>query len=52
MRNTHKWDGLPTTYPLPTHTHEVLTQVHSHKHKPHGLRRPLTPQPHHRRNNK
>jgi hypothetical protein len=34
-RHTHKWDGLPT---LPTHEVYYLTQVHTHKHKPHGLR--------------
>jgi hypothetical protein len=33
QRGTHT-NG--TAYPLPPH--EVLTQVHTHKHKPHGLR--------------
>jgi hypothetical protein len=54
QRGTHKWDGLPTAYPRGTYA-----STQTHKHKPHGLSKgltprakALTPQPRHRRNSR
>ena len=53
QRGTHE-NG--TAYPLPTH--KVLTQVHTHEHKPHGLKgltpraKAITPQTRQRRNSR